>query len=307
MALESDWLVDRRRLKRRLFFWRTLAILVAVGLVIAAVGRLGEYGGGLVESAYISRLNVQDIIYDDAKRRRAVEELAKDPEAKALIVHIDSPGGTVVGGEALYTALRKVAAKMPVVAVMGDLATSAGYMIAIASDHIVAREGTITGSIGVLLQTAEFTDLLQKLGVSVDTIKSGPLKAVPSPFEKLTPQVRRATQSLVDDMFQMFMGMVAERRHMTMDQVKLLADGRVYTGRMALKNGLVDEIGGENEALAWLAKARGVNAKLPIRPLKPRREVEELLDYVNTLARKTTMVERLTLDGLVSVWHPQLQ
>ena len=308
MALEADWLVDRRRLKRRLFFWRTLAILVAVGLVAAAVGRLGGYGaGGLVETAYISRLNVQDIIYDDAKRRRAVEDLAKDPEAKALIVHIDSPGGTVVGGEALYTALRKVAAKMPVVAVMGDLATSAGYMIAIASDHIVAREGTITGSIGVLLQTAEFTDLLQKLGVSVDAIKSAPLKASPSPFEKLTPQVRRATQSLVDDMFQMFMGMVAERRHMTMDQVKTLADGRVYTGRMALRNGLIDEIGGESEALAWLAKARGVNAKLPVRPLKPRREVEELLDYVNTLARKTTMVERLTLDGLVSLWHPQLQ
>jgi protease-4 len=308
MAFESDWLVDRRRLKRRLFFWRTLAIVIAVGLVAAAIGRFGEYGaGGLVESAYISRLAVSNIITDDIKRRHALEDLAKDSHAKALIVYIDSPGGTVVGGETLYRSLRKVAAKMPVVAVMGDLATSAGYMTAIAADHIVAHDGTITGSIGVLLQTTEVTELLQKIGVSVEAIKSAPLKAEPSPFSKLTPQVRQATQALVDDMFHMFMDMVAKRRHMSPDKVKALADGRVFTGRMAVKNGLVDEIGGETEALAWLGKARGVDTTLPVRPLKPRREVDELLDYVNTLARKTVLAERLTLDGLVSVWHPQLQ
>jgi protease-4 len=308
MALESDWLVDRRRLKRRLVVWRTLAILVAVGLVAAAIGRFGIAGiGGLVEGPYIARLDVDNIITDDTKRIRALKDLAKDSSAKALIVRINSPGGTVVGGETLYKALRKVAAKMPVVAEMGDLATSAGYMTAIAADHIVAHDGTITGSIGVLLQTAEFTELLQKVGVSVDTIKSGPLKAQPSPFEKLTPQVRQATQALVNDMFQMFKDMVQERRHMTAEQVRALADGRVFTGRMAVKNGLVDEIGGESEVLAWLAKARGVNRDLPIRPVRPRREVDQLLDYVDSMARKMTMVERLTLDGLVSVWHPRLQ
>ena len=151
----------------------------------------------------------------------------------ALIVRTHAPGGTVVGGETLYKALRKVAAKMPVVAVMGDLATSAAYMTAIATDHIVAHDGTITGSIGVLLQTAAFTDLLQKLGISVEAIKSAPLKAEPSPFDKLTPQVRRATQVLVDDMFHMFMDMVAKRRHMTAEQVRTLSDGRVFTGRSA--------------------------------------------------------------------------
>lgn len=308
MAFESDWLVDRGRLKRRLFFWRTLAIVVAVGLVAAAIGRFGGGGfGGLVDGPYIARLNVRDIITDDVKRINALDDLAKDSNAKALIVRVNSPGGTVVGGETLYKALRKVAAKMPVVAVMGDLATSAGYMTAIAADHILAHDGTITGSIGVLLQTAEFTDLLQKLGISIDAIKSAPLKAEPSPFTKLTPQVREATQALVDDMFHMFMDMVASRRHMTATQVKALSDGRVFTGRMAVKNGLVDEIGGEAEAVKWLGKARGVDTTLPVRPVKPRREVDELLDYVNTLARKTVLAERLTLDGLVSVWHPQLQ
>ena len=307
MALEADWLVDRGRLKRRLAVWRTLAIVVAVGLVFVGLGRFAREGGGLVETAYISRLDIRDIIFDDVKRRKALEDVAKDRGAKALIVRIDSPGGTVVGGEAMFKTLRKVAEKKPVVAVMGELATSAGYMIALGADHIVAHEGTITGSIGVLLQAAEITDLLSKIGVAVNTIKSGPFKAEPSPVEKMTPDVRRVTQALVDDMFQMFVAMVAERRNMAPAEAKALADGRVFTGRMAVKNGLVDEIGGEAEAIAWLAKERGIEAGLPVRELKVRREVEEILDYVGSWTRKTTLAERLTLDGLVSVWHPRLQ
>jgi protease-4 len=306
MAFEADWLVDRRRLKRRIVFWRTLAVVVAVGLVAAAAGRFSDLGG-LAQSSYISRLQVSDIIVDDVKRRRALDEIADDSRARALILRIDSPGGTVVGGEALYKALLNVARKKPVVVVMGELATSAGYMIALAGDHIIAHEGTITGSIGVLFQTAEVTELLAKIGVSMDTIKSGPLKAAPSPFEKLTPEVRRVTQALVDDMYDMFVAMVAERRRMDRAEAKALADGRVYTGRQALRARLVDELGGEAEALAWLKRERGIDPSLPVRDLKPRREVEEILDYVGSLARKTTLAERLTLDGLVSVWHPRLQ
>jgi protease-4 len=186
------------------------------------------------------------------------------------------------------------------------MATSAGYMTAVAAEHIVAREGTITGSIGVLFQTAEFTDLLGKLGISVDAIKSAPLKAEPSPFTKLTPEVRRATQLLVDDMFDMFIGMVADNRKLSREQVRALADGRVFTGRMAVRNGLVDAIGGEKEAIEWLAANKGIDAGLPVRNLRVRREVEDWLDEVSSLARKTVFSERLKLDGLVSVWHPQL-
>lgn len=307
MALESDWLVDRRRLKGRITFWRSFAIVIAVGLIGLAIGRFGRDGGLVVDGGYISRLEVRDIIFDDIKRRKALEEVTRDSQAKALVVRIDSPGGTVVGGEALYKALRKVAEKKPVVAVMGELATSAGYMIALAADRIVAHEGTITGSIGVLFQTAEVTELLAKIGVSVENLKSGPLKAQPNPLEKMSPEVRRATQALVDDMFTMFVGMVAERRKLTAQEARALADGRVFTGRMAVRNGLVDEIGGEAEAIAWLAKERGIDARLPVRDVRVRREVEEILDYVGSWARKTTLAERLTLDGLLSVWHPRLQ
>jgi len=284
-------------------FWRVTAIVVAVALVATAVGRFS----GATSQSYIARLEIEQIIVNDPDRLEAIDAIADNSNIKALMVAINSPGGTVVGGEALYHALVRASKNIPVVAVMSDLATSAGYMIAIASDHIVAREGTITGSIGVLFQTAEITDLLAKLGVAVEAVKSGPLKAEPSPFNKLSPAVRQATQKLVDDMFEMFVGMVADQRKMTPSQVRSLADGRVFTGRMALKEGLIDAIGGEREALQWLTEKKGLAKDLPVRKLKIKRDVETWLENMSSLARKTVLSERLTLDGLVSVWHPQLQ
>jgi len=302
MALDPDDMVDRRRLKRRLALWRTLAVLIAVGLVAVAVERFRGAGGG----PYVARLDIDNIILNDRDRLVAVEDLAKDGQARALILRIDSPGGTVVGSESLYRALRKVAARKPVVAVMDGLAASGGYMVALAAERIFAHEATITGSIGVLFQTAEITELLQKIGVSVDSIKSGPLKAEPSPVTKMTPEARRATQALVDDMFRMFVDMVAKRRAMAPDRARTLADGRVYTGRMAVANGLVDAIGGESEALEWLRRERKIDRKLPVRDVRIHRDVEAWFDRLTGLARKTVLSERLTLDGLVSVWHPRL-
>ena len=301
--MDADYLIDRHRLKRRVTFWRVATIVIAVALVATAIGKFS----GASSNLYIARLDIAQIIVNDPDRLDALDAIIGDPNIKALLVTINSPGGTVVGGEALYHALLRAGKKIPIVAVMGDLATSAGYMIAVASDHIVAREGTITGSIGVLFQTAEITDLLGKLGISVESVKSGPLKAEPSPFTKLTPAVRQSTQILVDDMFDMFVGMVANQRNMTPQRVRSLADGRVFTGRMALKEGLVDAIGGEREALQWLTEKKGVDKGLPVRKLTIKRDVQDWFEHLSTLARKTVLSERLTLDGLVSVWHPQLQ
>ena len=301
MALESDFLVDRRRLKRRLAFWRIAAVVVAVGLVAVVAGELGGGPAG----PYVARLTVENIILNDRDRIDALDDVADDSRVRALILRIDSPGGTVVGGEALYHALRKVARKKPVVAVMDGLATSAGYMIAVAADRIFAHEGTITGSIGVLFQTAEVTGLLDKIGVSVESIKSGPFKAEPSPVTKMTPEVRRATQALVDDMFDMFVSMVSKRRGLDRKETLRLADGRVYTGRMAVKNGLIDQIGDEDTARAWLESEKDIAADIPTRDVRIHRDFEAWFDRMTGLARKMVFSERVTLDGLVSVWHPQ--
>ncbi len=303
MALDADYLVDRRRLKRRLFLWRSLAIVALVVGVAAGIGRFA----GFPHSDYIARLNVAGVIVDDAKLRRALGVIARDGNARAMIVHINSPGGTVVGGEALYHEIRKVAERKPVIAVMGELATSAGYMVALAGNRIIARNGTITGSIGVIMQTTEVSGLLNKLGINTEAVKSGPLKAAPSPFEPMTPAVRRVAQSLVDDMFEMFVDLVAKRRNMSPGDALALADGRVYTGRLAVEKKLIDGIGGEGEAVDWLEKQSNLPPGLPLRDVHIDRNVTEWIDYFGSMGRKAVFSERLTLDGLISVWHPDLR
>jgi protease IV len=303
MALDADYLVDRRRLKRRLFLWRGLAIIAVIAGVAAGVGRFT----GIANSDYIARVTVSGVIIDDDKRRRLLQRLARDLNARAVIVHINSPGGTVVGGEALYQAVREIARRKPVVAVLGELATSAGYMVALAGNRIIARNGTITGSIGVIMQTTEITGLLKKLGIATEAVKSGPFKAVPSPLEPMTPAVRRVAQSLVDDMFKMFVDLVAERRNISASAALALADGRVYTGRLAREKNLIDGIGGEAEAIDWLVKQSKLPPGLPVRDVRIDRDVSEWFEYFESMGRKAVFSERLTLDGLISVWQPDLR
>ncbi len=300
MSLDADQALDRRRLKRRLTFWRIAAVVAVVVAVVAAVGRVG------VGENHVARLVVGGIILDDPWRDDALAGIAEDDNAKALIVRIDSPGGTMVGGEALYTSLRAVAGKKPVVAVMGGTATSAAYMTALGADHILARAGSVTGSIGVIMQTADITGLLEKLGVKPETIKSRPLKAQPNPLEPLTPKAREAARFVVLDLFEMFVDMVQQRRNLPRDEVLALADGRVFTGRQAVANGLVDALGGESDARRWLAETHAIATSLPVRDVEIEHEGALWRDLITGFVGKVLFSERLRLDGPISVWHPSL-
>lgn len=304
---EADLLVDRRRLKRQVSLWRLAAILVLLGASLAAAYHLGEPRWG---RGHVGRLAVSGVITDDAARLRTLRELAEDGRVKALLLRIDSPGGTVVASEELYRQVRVIAERIPVVAVLGQTAASGGYMVALGADRIVAREGTVTGSIGVLMQTADVSGLLRKLGVSMEQIRSVPLKAVPNPLEPLTDEGRRAVREIIEDMHAMFVGMVAERRGLDADRALRVSDGRVYTGRQALPLGLVDELGGEDAALDWLAKERGVPRDMPVRDVRVSRPGEGWRDLssraLSALTGKSYLPERLTIDGLVALWHPDL-
>lgn len=304
---EADLMVDRRRLKRQISYWRVAAILLAVAVIGVAGMRLGQ---DVLSPNYVGRFTVSGVITDEPLRVRALDEAAKDTRLKALVVRIDSPGGTVVGSEELYRRLRALSARVPVVAVMGQTAASGGYMTALGADWIIAREGTITGSIGVLMQTADVSGLLQKLGVQMEQVKSSPLKAVPNPFEPLTDEGRRAVQAIIDDTYAMFVGMVAERRKMDPETARRVADGRVYTGRQAKQLALVDELGGEETARDWLQSARQIDKSMPIRDVKISREDELWRDITSRISAavmgKSYLPERLTLDGLVALWHPDL-
>ena len=300
MTLEPDFLLDRRRLKRRLALWRVLAI---VSLVVAVLVGYARFNGELLRD-HVVRYGIEGIILDDADTMAALEEIADNSRIKALIVHIDSPGGSFVGGEQLYYALRKVAENKPVVAVMGTVAASAGYMAAIASDRIFARHGTITGSIGVMMQTTDITGLLDNLGISAEAIKSAPLKAAPSPLEPLTDEARAASQAIIDDMHGLFMEMVSERRGFDMSATLALADGRVFTGRQAVANGLIDAIGSESAARDWLASQRDVPRSLPVFDMSVDHDNRDWLASARDFSQKMMLPERLTLDGLISLWHP---
>lgn len=304
---EADLLVDRRRLKRQVSLWRLAAILVLLGASLAAAYHLGEPRWG---RGHVGRFAVSGVITDDAARLRTLRELAEDGRVKALLLRIDSPGGTVVASEELHRQVRAIAERIPVVAVLGQTAASGGYMVALGADRIVAREGTVTGSIGVLMQTADVSGLLRKLGVSMEQIRSVPLKAVPNPLEPLTDEGRRAVREIIEDMHAMFVGMVAERRGLDADRALRVSDGRVYTGRQALPLGLVDELGGEDAALDWLARERGVPRDMPVRDVRVSRPGEGWRDLssraLSALTGKSYLPERLTIDGLVALWHPDL-
>ncbi|MEE8515378.1 MAG: signal peptide peptidase SppA [Alphaproteobacteria bacterium] len=300
MSLDADALIDRKRLKRRLGWWRVLAIIAVVAAVIASIDPFDTPW----KKRHNARLAVSGNNSEDLDRNAALEKIAEDDNVKALILHINSPGGTVVGGEVLYRNLRLVAGKKPVVVVMGTLAASGGYMAALGGDHILAQNGTITGSIGVILQTTDITGLLDKIGISAEAIKSGPLKAVPSPLEPLTDKVRAEILKVVLDMHDMFVDLVAERRDMSRAEALGFADGRIFTGRQAQANRLIDAIGGENEALAWLEETHKISKTLPVRDVRIKRERRKWLDWLTEMTGKTLFSERLTLDGLVSLWHP---
>jgi len=303
MSLETDLLLDRRRLKRRLVFWRTFAVII---LAIAVLAGLCNAGIGF-RGPHIARLSVNGLITENRKLTEAVGRIADDPHVKALIVSIDSPGGSVAGGESLHDAIARVAAKKPVVAVMGGLAASAGYMIAVPADRIFAREATLTGSIGVIMETGEVSGLLAKLGITADAITSGPLKDQPSFTKPMTAEGREVLHGLVMDMYDQFVTMVATGRHLDPDRVRALADGRAYTGRQALKLGLIDAIGGEREARQWLKATKGVGTDLPVEDVSTTglaaRMVADSLGPMLGDLWKTLVSQSVSLDGAWAVWQ----
>lgn len=306
MSFASDHILDRLRLKRRLRLWQGIGVVAIVAALFALAARFEVMGTG----DHIARIWVDGIIQDDAERDMILRELANDDEVRAVIVRVNSPGGTVVGGEALYHQLRALAERKPVVAVMGEVAASAGYMSAIAADYVIAREGTITGSIGVLMQSADLTKLMDKIGVEPVVIKSSPLKAAPNPMEAMTPDVEQATQEVIMDMYDMFVSMVAERREMTLEQTLKLADGRVYTGRQAKENGLVDATGSEELAYEWLELEKEIPSGLDVFDIEYGEEdfwMTAKSTLLSSVFDKTLISEGLRLDGLVSIWQPNLQ
>ena len=313
---EADLMAAFRRVKRKLTFWRMLALAAVVAAVAALLWR--EAAPGF--SSHVARVRIDGLITGQQRQIDLLDGLARSQRVKAVIIRINSPGGTTVGSEALHDAIRRIAKKKPVVAVMDSVAASGGYITALAADRIYARGNTLTGSIGVIFQWTELVELMGKIGVKMQTIKSGPLKAEPNPFTPLTPEVKKVTEALVRDSFDWFVDLVAQRRGMEHEKALELADGRVFTGRQALKAGLIDALGDERAARRWLAKEKHIDKSLKTVEHKPRplsaewglgfsaaRAALSLLGLGGLLEPGNAARGSFALDGLVAIWHPALQ
>jgi protease-4 len=320
MSLDADTIVDRRQMRRKITFWRVTAVVVAV-LAVATLAATFGSGRALMEpGGHIARIKIQGLIRGNQARVDALDRLSRS-SALAVIVHVDTPGGTTAGSEQLFDSLRRLQAKKPMVVVVDGLAASGGYIAAMSADHIIALDTSLVGSIGVLFQYPNFTDVLKTIGIKVEEIKSSPLKAAPNGFEPTSPEARAAINAIVMDSYAWFKDLVKNRRRLDDAQLARVADGRVFTGRQAVDLKLVDGLGNESDALAWLETEKKVPATTPVSDfsLEPRFGDLSFLHVaawtfnavgLSVVAQRIEewgalqAVERLNLDGLLALWHP---
>jgi protease-4 len=314
----ADYLAERHILRRKLSYWRIVAV-AAVILAAAAAGlRLLGPDGAVGFTPHIARLSIEGIITGDRQTLKLIQKIEDSKAAEAVLISIDSPGGTTAGAERLYDAIRRLSAKKPTVAVVGSMAASGAYIAALGSDRIVALGNALVGSVGVLVEYPNFAKLLDTVGVKIEDVKSSPLKASPNGFEPTSPEARAALAALVGDSFTWFKALVKERRNMTSEQLEAVADGRVFTGRQGIELHLIDRLGGEREAIEWLEQEKNIQKRLPVRDWKQERTLESLGilsfsaraagflglgELSGALDRAANAAQERMLDGLVSIWQ----
>ena len=309
----ADYLVDRRRLRKQITFWRVVAFAVAA-LAIILLGLRFVASTGLGRE-HIARLSISGMITGDEDTVKLLRDVANS-SAVAAVLTIDSPGGTTEGSEVLYEEIRRLAAKKPVVAVVGTMAASGAYIAALGADRIFVRGNSIVGSIGVLMEFPNVSGLMDKVGVKLESIKSSPLKAAPNGMEPTSEAAHDAIAALIADSFAWFKDLVKERRQMSDEELARVDDGRVFTGRQGVPLKLVDAIGGEREAIAWLQTEKGVTKDLPIRDWKPETGITGLKftslaadlaqaagwSELASALRRGALIADVGSDGLLSLW-----
>ena len=256
---------------------------------------------------HLTLLKVEGPIFDASTTLTIIARVAKDEHCKGLLLRVDSPGGAVGASQEIYGALKRLREKgLPVVVSFGNIAASGGYYISLAGERIFSNPGTLTGSIGVIFQFPEAEKLLDKIGVSLQTVKSGALKDVGSPGRKPTAAELRYLQGVIDDTYAQFLEDVSVNRHISMDSLKPIADGRVLTGRQALKKGLVDTLGGLDDAKRYLVTRAKVDEDVSwTQEPKPKSRVERLLDpesESSTLLRLISGVQERVTPGALFLW-----
>ncbi|HDH34619.1 MAG TPA: signal peptide peptidase SppA [Nitrospirae bacterium] len=240
---------------------KVLLFFLIVFVVIAALSLVTTFKGKLQLGEKVAVVRVSGIILDSTSVIEELKEYSNDRSVKAIVLRVDSPGGGVAPSQEIYEEILKIKEKKKVVVSMGSVAASGGYYISAPADVIVANAGTLTGSIGVIMEIPNVSGLMEKIGVETQVVKSGRHKDMASVFKSLTPEEKEILQTVLDDVHDQFIEAVSEARGMEYEVVRKLSDGRIFTGRMAKELGLVDELGNLEDAIMLAGKLAGIKGE----------------------------------------------
>lgn len=296
--------------RRRLFFWRTISFITVAIIVYLSFENKEKSSS----NDYIANYNISGLLISADEIIEDLEELKLNNEVNSIIISVDSPGGTTVSAEEIYLKLKEVSLVKPTVIVMRNIATSGAYLLSLGGDVIFSRENTITGSIGVLLQWARVDEALSKLGIEVNEVKSGKLKAEPDFFGEIDEEAQQVTKEIIDETFEWFIRIVKVERNLNPSEIYTISDGRIFTGRQAIELNLVDEIGDKNDAKIWLVENKEIDSNSPIidygkskKPSFIELSLANIMDYFNISTPYTGRIRsNLSLvnnGGLQSVWE----
>lgn len=306
MEIQPDTLVAQRRWRRQARFWRIASVLIAMILVFF-IFQNTSYFDKIAVNDHIIRIRINGIIFDDNLLTNKLESIPNNPKVHAVILIIDSPGGTSLGGETIYRKLRIISKSgKPVVAIIRTMGTSAGYTVALGADRIYALKTSLVGSVGAIIRTADLTELMKKIGIRSQTYRSGKIKSFPSPIERTPLEADILIQNAVNDVGDWFIKTTIDRRKLTQKNASEVASGRIFTGRQALNYNLIDEIGEEKDALRWLRQKKGVKKGLAIIEAENERTTVKLPNLFYSILEKNLTKGILSLDGLLSVWQAKL-
>ena len=276
MSIEAEVFEQAKKRARRKGFLFALLLVFLVFLTLIIINSFLELER---RGPHIARIKIDGPISEEVNFNRLIYDLGENPNVKALIVHINSPGGSVVGAESIFVALSQLSKEKPSVSVLGETATSGGYLIAVATDQIVSRSNTLTGSIGVILQYPNLSKLLKNIGIDINTLRSSDLKASVNLFEKPTPKAIEEHKQLIDETFLWFKDLVAKKRKLSDINLEKVSNGGVFTGRKAKKLGLVDLIGGEKDAVKYLEEKKDISG-LPLVDWIHSKETSSVFDLI---------------------------
>ncbi len=240
---------------------KVLIFFAVIFIVTAILSFLVTFSKKVSPGEKVALIDVTGVIIDSSGVVKELKKHAKDSSIKAIVIRVNSPGGAVAPSQEIYKEILKVKQKKKVVVSMGSVAASGGYYIAAPADKIVANEGTLTGSIGVIMEIPNVKGLMEKIGIEAQVIKSGKHKDIASVFKSLRPEEKEILQSVLDDVHDQFIRAVSEGRGIDFEDAKKISDGRIFTGRMAKDIGLVDELGSLEDAIALAGQLAGIKGE----------------------------------------------